>query len=124
MSIYDKVKQIKRKISILLITFRKKETPWYAKAIIGITIAYALSPIDLIPDFIPILGYLDDLVILPILIMLSIKLIPKDVLIQSENELVEKGANKPQKRWYFGVPIVILWIIIILLLIKGFTVIL
>ena len=52
---------------------KKKETPIYAKVIVGITIGYALSPIDLIPDFIPILGYIDDMIILPLLIWLSIQ---------------------------------------------------
>ena len=66
-----KAKEIKKNIIVLNIAFKKKETPWYAKVMAGITIGYALSPIDLVPDFIPVLGYLDDIVILPLLILLT-----------------------------------------------------
>ena len=65
---------------MLILAYKDDRTPWYAKAIIGLAIGYALSPIDLIPDFIPLIGQLDDLIILPILAWISFKLIPKGVI--------------------------------------------
>ncbi|MEZ0000069.1 YkvA family protein [Sinorhizobium fredii] len=71
---------LKRDVVALWIAARDPRTPWYAKAAAGIVAAYALSPIDLIPDFIPILGYLDELFILPVGIALTVRLIPADLM--------------------------------------------
>jgi uncharacterized membrane protein YkvA (DUF1232 family) len=68
----EKAKQITQNLSILYIAYKRKDVPIFAKIIIIAAIIYALSPIDLIPDFIPVLGYLDDLIILPLLIYVSI----------------------------------------------------
>jgi uncharacterized membrane protein YkvA (DUF1232 family) len=74
---------LKKEIQALVIAYRDPRTPWYARAWALIVVAYALSPIDLIPDFIPVLGYLDDLVLLPLGIALAIKLIPAEVLAEA-----------------------------------------
>lgn len=87
MNIKEKAQHLKQNITALTIAMKKKETPIYAKVIVGITIGYALSPIDLIPDFIPILGYIDDMIILPLLIWLSIQLIPLDIMEESKKKL-------------------------------------
>ncbi|WP_306225331.1 YkvA family protein [Bosea beijingensis] len=71
---------LKRDVIALWIAARDSRTPWYAKLAAGAVAAYALSPIDLIPDFIPILGYLDDLIIVPIGILLVVKLIPEPLM--------------------------------------------
>ena len=75
-------KNLKLNISALYLVFKRNDVPIIAKVLIIITVGYALSPIDLIPDFIPVLGYLDDLIILPFLIYLSIKLIPIFIIIK------------------------------------------
>lgn len=113
MKLKDKIKIIKMKITQVYVAVKSKKTPFYAKAVGGLAIAYALSPIDLIPDFIPILGYLDDLIILPLLITITIKLIPKALWAEFEEDakLIWKDGN-PIK-WYYGIPIVIIWIGII-----------
>nr|WP_258455158.1 YkvA family protein [Aequorivita sp. CIP111184] len=64
---------------MLHLAYKDRRTPWYAKVLIFVIIAYALSPIDLIPDFIPIIGYLDDLILLPIGIYFAVRLIPENV---------------------------------------------
>ena len=61
----QRAKKLKKDIPAVFLAFQHKATPWYAKAVLGITLIYALSPIDLIPDFIPVLGYLDDVILLP-----------------------------------------------------------
>ncbi|RWX32769.1 DUF1232 domain-containing protein, partial [Rhizobium leguminosarum] len=73
-------KSLKRDIVALWLAARDPRVPWHAKVVAGAVAAYALSPIDLIPDFIPILGYLDDLLILPLGIMLAIRLVPAEPL--------------------------------------------
>ena len=88
-----------------------------AKILAAITVAYALSPIDLIPDFIPVLGYLDDVLILPALAALTIKLIPKEKLEQYRTESEGMWENGKPKKWYYAIPIVVFWIIIIFLVI-------
>lgn len=69
MSIKDKLEELKHSIATIYLAMNKPETPWIAKFMALLTVAYALSPIDLIPDFIPVLGYLDDLIILPIILV-------------------------------------------------------
>lgn len=73
-------KSLKRDIIALWLAAGDKRVPWYAKLVAGAVAAYALSPVDLIPDFIPVLGYLDDLVIVPLGIMLAIRLIPPELM--------------------------------------------
>lgn len=74
--------RMKREVAALVLAARHPRTPWYAKLLLAIIVSYALSPIDLIPDFIPVLGYLDDMVIVPAGIALAVRLIPPDVLDQ------------------------------------------
>ena len=73
-------KNLKRQIFILYFAYKDERVPWYAKLFTACVVAYAFSPIDLIPDFIPILGYLDDVIIVPLGIMFALKMIPKNVL--------------------------------------------
>ncbi|MCM3600422.1 YkvA family protein [Robertmurraya korlensis] len=105
-------KNLKRQIFILYYACKDKRIPWYAKVFTASIVAYAFSPIDLIPDFIPILGYLDDVILLPLGIMLALKMIPKDVLFDCEikaEELMRKG--KP-KNWISGSIIILIWVIV------------
>src|SRR3989440_3485546 len=73
-------RSIKRNADALYLTARDRRVPWYAKAVAAAVAAYALSPIDLIPDFVPVLGYLDDLVIVPLGLLLVIRLIPAPLM--------------------------------------------
>lgn len=73
-------KRVKREIKVYQLVARDKRTPRLAKIVLGIAIGYALMPFDLIPDFIPVLGYVDDAIILPILFVIALKLIPKEII--------------------------------------------
>ena len=97
----NKVKLLKEDIFVLSIAYVDKRTPFIAKVMIGITVGYLLSPIDLIPDFIPVIGFLDDLVIVPLLILLSIKLIPKIVL-QDARDKAKQNPEKLKKKIGFS----------------------
>ncbi len=113
MRIREWAKKIKSEIAVLSLASKHKDTPWYAKGAILFTLGYALSPIDLIPDFIPVLGYLDDLILLPLMIAGCIRLIP-DAVIDECRRKIEKLEEKPlEKRWVYGIPILLIWGIII-----------
>lgn len=86
-------KSLKRDIVALWLAARDRRVPWYAKAVAGAIAAYALSPVDLIPDFIPVLGYLDDLLIVPLGILLATRLVPVDVM----RELREEAARRIER---------------------------
>jgi len=114
----DRARKLKSDIPAIFLALKDKETPVSAKILAAITVAYALSPIDLIPDFIPVLGYLDDVLILPALAALTLKLIPKEKLEQYRTESEGMWQNGKPKKWYYAIPIVVFWIIIIFLVIR------
>jgi uncharacterized membrane protein YkvA (DUF1232 family) len=106
-----RARRIKRDAVTLWFAGKNPRTPWYAKALGMFVVAYALSPIDLIPDFIPVLGYVDDVLLLPVLIWLTIKLLPSEVLAecraQAEEWMQAKGSS-PRSR-AGALLIVVLW---------------
>lgn len=96
------LQRIRRDALTLWFACRDPDTPWAAKAIGAFVVAYALSPIDLIPDFIPVLGLLDDLLLLPGLIWLALRLVPPDVVIACRTRAdawLLQGAARPRSRW-------------------------
>lgn len=110
---------LKRELRALHIAVSEDLAPWYAKLLILITLGYALSPIDLIPDFIPVLGILDDLIILPGLIFLSIKMIPDDIMEYCRREAEIRPWNK-KKNWIAGGIMIVVWLLVITWLIFQF----
>jgi len=120
MSLKEKAAGLKRDIPAVFLSLRHKETPMIAKVIAGVTIAYALSPVDLIPDFVPVLGYLDDLIILPALVALTIRLVPEDVMKQCQIQADGMWKDGKPKRWFYAMPILVIWLLIIYFIIKCF----
>ena len=116
----ERVQKLKTDIPAIFLALKRPETPLIAKVLAGVTVAYALSPIDLVPDFIPVLGYLDDLLILPLLVSLTIKLIPKSVFESCRDEAKDLWEHGKPKRWYYAVPTVFLWILVSVLIIRRF----
>jgi uncharacterized membrane protein YkvA (DUF1232 family) len=84
---------VKRDTLTLYLACRHPRTPWYAKALAGVVVAYAFSPIDLIPDFVPVLGYLDDLLLIPAGIALAVKLIPAAVIAECREQASEMAVR-------------------------------
>lgn len=119
MNLKERAKQLKTDIPAVFLCLKSKDTPFAAKLLAGITVAYALSPIDLIPDFIPLLGYLDDIIILPALIALTIRFIPKDIFERFRNEAEGLWQSGKPKKWYYAIPIALTWILVIWLIVKA-----
>lgn len=108
----QRARRLKAETLALYLAARDPRTPWYAKLLVAGIVAYALSPIDLIPDFVPVLGYLDDLVLIPMGISLAIRLIPDAVLDACRtqaNATMESG--KPVSR-IAGAIIVVIWLVL------------
>jgi uncharacterized membrane protein YkvA (DUF1232 family) len=110
---------LKQATSALYLAARHPRTPWYAKLLAALVVAYALSPIDLIPDPIPVLGYLDDLVLLPLGIWLTLRLIPTEVWVECQARARDaSGAPLPRSR-VAAVVIVALWLVAIYLVTRA-----
>lgn len=117
MNLKEKANALKIYIPALLMAMKRRETPIIAKIVAGITVGYALSPIDVIPDFIPVLGFLDDLIILPLLAALAIKLIPQEIMEACKSEAEGLWKEGKPKKWYYAIPIIVLWITIVAIII-------
>ncbi len=104
-------RQLKRDVMTLWCCARHPETPWWLRAMLICVVAYALSPIDLIPDFIPVLGYLDDLLLLPLGIWLAIRLMPPAILSECRAQALA-WANSPRPISRAGaVAVVLIWLL-------------
>ena len=114
-------RQIKQDVHALYLAARDPRVPWYAKVAAIAVAAYALSPIDLIPDFIPVIGYLDDLLIVPLGILLAVKLVPSELMSEfrataanaiadGERVLGKWGAAVILLLWVIGVTVAALWV--------------
>lgn len=104
----DWARRLKLDVVALWVAARDPRVAWYLKALAGLIAAYALSPIDLIPDFIPVLGYLDDVLIVPAGIWLVVRLLPA-VLMQEFREVARRRASRPISRIAAGI-VILLWI--------------
>jgi uncharacterized membrane protein YkvA (DUF1232 family) len=102
------VRALKRETYTLSLAYRDPRTPWYARIVTACVVAYAFSPIDLIPDFVPILGYLDDLVLVLLGIALALRLIPAEVMAESRARAAD-AAQRPTS-WGAAVVIVVIWV--------------
>ncbi|QND68463.1 DUF1232 domain-containing protein [Mesorhizobium loti] len=101
-------RSIKRDVVALWIAARDPRVPWYAKLTAGTVAAYALSPIDLIPDFIPVIGYLDDIIIVPLGILLAVKLIPAPLMDEFRQEAIRR-EGRPKSYWGMAA-IIAIWL--------------
>lgn len=119
MNLKSSAQKLKAEIPAVFLSLKDSDTPLIAKLFAGITIAYALSPLDLIPDFIPVLGYLDDLILLPALVALTIRFIPKPVWEKNLALAVSLWENEKPKKWYYAIPIVLFWLLLLWVIVKA-----
>jgi len=117
-NVKEKVNQLKVDIPAVFLALKHRETPIIAKVLAAIAIVYALSPLDLIPDFIPVIGLLDDVIIVPALISLAIKLIPAEVFGKCREQATDLWIDGKPKKWYYALPIVLVWLLLIVIIVK------
>ena len=107
----QRTRNLKAETFALYLAARDSRTPWYAKLFVAGIVGYALSPIDLIPDFVPVLGYLDDLILLPMGIALAIKLVPQQVLMECQVRALEIMQKGKPVSWVGGAFIIAIWLV-------------
>jgi uncharacterized membrane protein YkvA (DUF1232 family) len=111
-SLARRIVELRAETLALYLAARHPRTPWYAKLVVAAIVAYALSPIDLIPDFVPILGYVDDLLLIPLGIAFAIKLIPAPVLVECRARARERFADGTPRSRRAAAVIVAIWLLV------------
>lgn len=109
----QKAGQLKIQVYALYLAYRDPRTPWYAKAFAALVVGYAFSPVDLLPDFIPLLGYLDDLILLPLGVKIALNLIPPEIMAESRAKARDASQAGKPVNYLAGVLIVVFWIILL-----------
>jgi uncharacterized membrane protein YkvA (DUF1232 family) len=113
----QKALSLKSEAYVLYLASKDKRVPWYAKALAAVVIAYLLSPIDLIPDFIPVIGYLDDIILVPAGIALTIRWIPAEAL-EEFRQRARKDLSSVKGRWIAAGIIGAIWLLLLVYFIK------
>ena len=107
-----RVKQLKAETYALYLAYKDPRVPWYARLFVICVVAYAFSPIDLIPDPIPVLGYLDDLILIPLGIILARKMVPQDVLAECREKAQTAMREDKPTNWVAGSVIIAIWVLL------------
>src|SRR5262252_1805872 len=110
-----RARALKSEVVALVLAARHPRTPWYAKALVVAIVAYALSPIDLIPDFIPVLGLVDDIILLPFAIVLAVKMVPAEVMEECRARAREERPDATRAGRIGAALIVLLWLALIVI---------
>ncbi|WNQ09017.1 YkvA family protein [Paenibacillus aurantius] len=113
-------KALKRNLYVLYLACRDPRVPWYGKLAAVCVAAYAFSPIDLIPDFIPVLGYVDDLILVPLGVALALRLIPRPIIEEYRRVAEERSQQRKPVNWFTGALFILLWIALGIWLIRVF----
>ena len=109
MTLKERAAGLRSDLPAVYLALKSRETPAAARIAASLSVAYALSPIDLIPDFIPVLGYLDDLLVLPALTALTIHLIPAETFARCREQARGMWEGGRSKKWYFALPVAAVW---------------
>jgi uncharacterized membrane protein YkvA (DUF1232 family) len=102
--------RLKRQTYALYLAYKDPRVPWYTKLCAALVVAYALSPIDLIPDFIPVLGYLDDLILIPLGIALVVKMIPEEIMQECEAKAQSEMMLRKRGNWAARAVVILTWL--------------
>ena len=113
----QRARRLKAEIYALYLAYRDPRTPWYARLFAAGVVAYAFSPLDLIPDFIPILGFLDDLILVPLGIVLALRMIPAPVMAECRQRAAETLREGRPTNWLAAGVIIAIWLVFAALLI-------
>jgi uncharacterized membrane protein YkvA (DUF1232 family) len=115
----DRARTLKREVYALYFAYRDPRTPWYGKVFTALVVAYAFSPIDLIPDPIPVLGYLDDLILVPLGVVIALRLIPGTVMDDARLKAAEAMASGKPVSWVAAAVIVVIWLLLAVFIIAA-----
>lgn len=115
MDLKNKAALLKRDLPAVFLALKHPNTPFKAKLFGALAVGYALSPVDLVPDFIPVLGYLDDVLILPFLIAACVKSIPPETLAVCRKKAEGMWQSGKPQRWYYALPIIFFWVLLLYL---------
>ena len=110
-----RARALKRETYALFLAYGDPRTPWYARAWTAMVLAYAASPIDLIPDFLPVVGYLDDLLLVPLGIALALRMIPAEVMADCRRRAAEAGARPGGRAWLGVLIVAAVWLLALLI---------
>ena len=110
----DKAEEINQLITAMYIAVKRSDTPLYAKIACGLCVYYVLSPLDLVPDFIPVLGAVDDVLVLPFLLWLSVKLMPEDILEECKAQAKATDLSDKRIKKRYMIPVLAVWTLILL----------
>lgn len=116
----ERAEELETEVYALGLALRHPRAPLAAKAVMALVVAYAVSPVDPIPDFIPVVGLLDDLVVVPAGVALSVRLLPPDVLAECRRRATE-NLNVGRTRWLVGAVVVCVWVGVTALAVRAFT---
>ncbi len=108
----QRARQIKKETHAVYLAYKDPRVPWYARLFVALVVGYAFSPIDLIPDPIPILGYLDDLILIPLGIALALKMIPPDVIAECREKAQKAAREDKPTNWRAAAAIIAIWILL------------
>jgi uncharacterized membrane protein YkvA (DUF1232 family) len=111
----QRARELNREVAALLLAARHPRTTWYAKLLMLLIVAYAVSPIDLIPDFIPVVGLLDDLLLLPLGIALVLRFIPKGVMAECRAQAQMNEAERDRLGRFGAIGVALVWLILLIL---------
>jgi uncharacterized membrane protein YkvA (DUF1232 family) len=109
----QRARRLKAELYALYLAYRDPRVPWYARLFAASVVAYAISPIDLIPDFIPVLGYLDDLILVPLGIVLALRMIPPEVMAECRERAKETSREGRRTSWVAAGVIVGIWLLVV-----------
>jgi uncharacterized membrane protein YkvA (DUF1232 family) len=110
-----RARELTREIAALFLAARHPRTPWYAKLLLLAIVAYAVSPIDLIPDFVPGIGLLDDILLLPVAIALTLRMIPKSVMIECRAHALMNETDRRRVGRFGAIGVALLWLALLIL---------
>jgi uncharacterized membrane protein YkvA (DUF1232 family) len=108
----QRARYLKRETYALYLAYRDPRVPWYARVFVAAVVAYAFSPLDLIPDFIPVLGYLDDLLLVPLGIALALKMIPAQVMADSRSKAQAALDEQHPRNWAAAGVVIVVWLLL------------
>jgi uncharacterized membrane protein YkvA (DUF1232 family) len=105
-----RARALKKEVHALYLAFRDRRTPWYGRAFAALVVTYAFSPIDLIPDFIPVIGYLDDLVLVPLGVAIALRMIPPEVMVDARAQAEQVLRDGKPVSWVGALIIGAAWL--------------